>query len=65
MRFRKTLDSMLEGCQIVGADWRYRFVNDTAAMQYQRSKEELLGRTMMACFPGIEKRIYLPYCNAA
>ena len=55
LRFRKTLDSMLEGCQIVGADWRYRFVNDTAAMQYQRSKEELLGRTMMACFPGIEK----------
>ncbi|MCX6029383.1 MAG: ATP-binding protein [Chloroflexi bacterium] len=60
LRFRKTLDSMLEGCQIVGADWRYRFVNDTAARQKGQSKEEMLGRTMMVCFPGIEETDLFP-----
>ncbi len=27
-RFRSTLDNMLEGCQLIGFDWRYRYVND-------------------------------------
>ncbi len=54
-RYRGTLDSMLEGCQIVDGDWRYVYVNDAAARHSRRAKEELLGRTMMECYPGIEK----------
>jgi PAS domain S-box-containing protein len=46
---------MLEGCQIIGHDWRYVYLNDTAAFHGQRSKEELLGRTMMESYPGIER----------
>ncbi len=53
-RYRNTLDTMLEGCQIVGFDWRYLYLNDAAASQGRRAKGELLGRTMMEMYPGIE-----------
>jgi PAS domain S-box-containing protein len=54
-QYRTTLDSMLEGCQIIDADWRYVYLNDTAAEHGHRTKEELIGRTMMEAYPGIEK----------
>jgi PAS domain S-box-containing protein len=54
LRLRATLDSMLEGCQIVGFDWRYLYVNDAAAEQGRQPKQALLGRTMMEAYPGIE-----------
>ena len=50
-----TFDSLLEGCQIIGFDWRYIFVNHTAATQGRRTQAELLGRTMMECYPGIDQ----------
>ena len=54
-RYRTTLESMLEGCQIIGYDWRYLFINESAVSQGKLKKEELLGHTMMECYPGIEK----------
>lgn len=30
-RFRGTLDSMLEGFQLIGSDWRYLYINAAAA----------------------------------
>ena len=48
------LDSLLEGCQVIGFDWKYLYVNKTVATQGQSSKEELVGRTMMERYPGIE-----------
>jgi PAS domain S-box-containing protein len=48
------LESLLEGCQVVDRDYRYLYVNDTVATQGQRSKDQLIGRTMMECYPGIE-----------
>ena len=51
---RGVLDSLLEGCQVVGFDFRYVYLNDTATRHGQHSREELLGRTMMECYPGIE-----------
>ncbi len=53
-RYRTTLDHMLEGCQIIGSDWRYLYLNDVAAHHGRRRKEDLLGRTMMECYPDIE-----------
>lgn len=47
-------DNLLEGCQIIDFDWRYRYLNDSAAHHAQRAKETLLGYTMMECYPGIE-----------
>jgi diguanylate cyclase (GGDEF)-like protein/PAS domain S-box-containing protein len=53
-RFRSTLDSMLEGCQIIGFDWRYLYLNDAAVKHSKFRREELIGRTMMECYPDIE-----------
>lgn len=53
-RYRRTLDHMLEGCQIIGFDWRYLYLNDTAARYGRQPKEELLGRTVMERYPGFE-----------
>jgi two-component system, sensor histidine kinase and response regulator len=52
--YRHTLDNMLEGCQVVGFDWRYRYINAVAARQHRQPLEALIGRTMMEALPGIE-----------
>lgn len=49
------LDSLLEGCQVISFEWRYLYVNDTVAVQGALAKEKLLGRTMMECYPGIDR----------
>ncbi len=51
----ETMDQLLEGCQIIGPDWRYRYVNDAAARQGRRSKTEFIGRAMEEVYPGIER----------
>ncbi len=48
------LDHLLEGCQIIAFDFRYLYVNDVVAKQGRKSKDELLGHTMMENYPGIE-----------
>jgi PAS domain S-box-containing protein len=53
-RFHQTLDSMMEGCQFIGYDWRYLYVNDAIAKQGRYDKKELIGRTMMEIYPDIE-----------
>ena len=45
------LDSLTEGCQLIGRDWTYRYLNEAAARQGRRSRDELLGQTMMASIP--------------
>lgn len=55
MRYHRVLDAMLEGCQIIDFDWRYVYINEVVAEQGRRSPEELLGRTMMEMYPGIEQ----------
>jgi PAS domain S-box-containing protein len=54
-RFRSTLDLMVEGCQIIGHDWRYIYINDTAETHNRRPKEELIGQRYMDMWPGIEQ----------
>ncbi len=49
------LESLLEGCQVIGFDFRYLYVNGAVLAQARRSREDLVGRTMMECFPGIEQ----------
>ncbi|HET6559250.1 MAG TPA: PAS domain S-box protein, partial [Prolixibacteraceae bacterium] len=52
---RITLDSMLEGCQIIGFDWRYLYLNRTAEIHNRRLNKELLGNKFMDAWPGIEE----------
>lgn len=54
-RYRTTLDSILEGCQLIGFDWRYLYLNDAAAAHNRRANSELLGRTMLEVWPGIDQ----------
>jgi len=54
-RYRSTLDNILEGCQLIGHDWSYLYLNDAAAAHNRRPNAELLGRRMPEMWPGIEK----------
>ncbi|MBX3036456.1 MAG: diguanylate cyclase [Anaerolineales bacterium] len=54
-RYRNVLDNLMEGAQIISFDWRYLYVNDKVATQGRTIKENLLGRTMMEVYPGIEQ----------
>ncbi|MFH1880303.1 MAG: PAS domain S-box protein [Bacillota bacterium] len=53
-RYKQTLDNMIEGCQIVDHAWRYLYLNDAAVRHSQKTRDELLGHTMMEVYPGIE-----------
>ncbi len=53
-RYRDTLDNLIEGCQIVDADWRCRYVNPVAARHANRSPQSLVGRRLAQVHPGIE-----------
>jgi PAS domain S-box-containing protein len=53
-QLRAVFDGMFEGIQIIDSDWRYVYLNATAAEHGRRSRDELTGRTMMEAYPGIE-----------
>jgi PAS domain S-box-containing protein len=52
--YKHILDHLIEGCQIIGFDWRYLYVNEVTAQQGHQPKDALLGYTMMEKYPGIE-----------
>lgn len=54
-QLEQTLDHMIEGCQIISADFRYVYANRTVAKQGHSTKDQLLGRTIMEVYPGIEQ----------
>jgi hypothetical protein len=47
-------NNLLEGCQIISRDWKYLFVNGSVLAHARKSWEDLLGKTMMETYPGIE-----------
>lgn len=49
------LDALLTGCEIIGFDWRYRYINDAATHHKRRTRKAFLGHTIMELHPGIEK----------
>ncbi|MBK5273059.1 MAG: PAS domain S-box protein, partial [Bacteroidia bacterium] len=53
-QYRFLLQYMREGIQVLDFDWKYLFVNNTAAQYSKYTKEELLGYTMMEKYPGNE-----------
>jgi PAS domain S-box-containing protein len=55
LRYRDTLDHLLEGFQIIGFDWTYRYLNPAAARHGRQPVEALIGRTMMDAYPGIDR----------
>jgi PAS domain S-box-containing protein len=53
-QYRQTLDGLLEGCQIIGPNWRYIYINQAAARHGHQTPDRLIDRTMMEAYPGIE-----------
>jgi two-component system, cell cycle sensor histidine kinase and response regulator CckA len=53
---RDVLDSLQEGCQVIDFDWRYLYVNDAQVQQGRLPREQLIGRTMMECYPDFEQQ---------
>ena len=49
------LDALTEGVQVVSREWRYVYLNEAAARQGRKPRAELVGKTMMECYPGIER----------
>jgi PAS domain S-box-containing protein len=54
-RSRHALNHMLEGCQIIGFDWKYIYLNHSAEIHNRRPNEELIGKRYMDVWPGIEE----------
>jgi signal transduction histidine kinase len=48
------IDSLREGIQIIDRNWRYVYLNASAAEHGRKAVNDLLGRTMMECYPGID-----------
>jgi len=53
--YRTLFETMTEGCQIIGYDWKYLYMNSSAAKHARKTREELLGKTMLQVYPGIER----------
>ena len=51
--YRRTLDSLIEGFQVIGFDWTYLYVNPAAARHGQRRPDELCGRKIWEIYPDI------------
>jgi len=50
-RYVKVLDNMIEGVQIIGYDWLYKYLNDAVVSQSGYKREELLGRKFLEMYP--------------
>ncbi len=54
-RYGSVLDQLLEGFQVLDRRWRYLYVNDAVVAQARRTRAELLDRSMLELYPGIEQ----------
>lgn len=52
--FKNMLDNLMEGVQILNADFKYTYVNNAAAKQGRFLKDDLIGSTMPEKYPGVE-----------
>ena len=52
---RASIQKLMEGVQIIGFDWTYLYLNETAERHARRQAHELIGRRMMECYPGIDR----------
>jgi len=58
---RQALNHMLEGCLIIGFDWRISYVNDAHTRSGRRTKQDLLGRTMEEINPDIVETEFIAH----
>ncbi|MFH1060337.1 MAG: PAS domain S-box protein [Pseudomonadota bacterium] len=54
-RYRRLLDGMLEGCQVIAPDLTYVYVNQAAAGQGRQKVKAMVGRKMTKVYPNLER----------
>jgi two-component system cell cycle sensor histidine kinase/response regulator CckA len=54
-RFRGALDSMIEGCMLIDFEWRCLYINPAAAQHGFRERGDLIGRSILEVYPGLEQ----------
>ncbi len=52
-RYQYALDNMLEGCQIIGHDWRYLYLNESGAKFGHSTKDQIIGKKIFEVYPNI------------
>ncbi len=52
---RSILDGLIEGCQIIDRSFAYVYLNDVAVAQSRATRDALIGRAMVDCYPGIDR----------
>jgi len=52
--YHSAFDNMMEGCQVIGFDWRYLYLNPVAIVHSRKTKEELFGKKYTDVWPGCE-----------
>jgi hypothetical protein len=65
LQWKNTLDTMLEGAQIISFDWKFLYVNNTAITHNRYSKDELIGYTIKKKFPGRENFAFFRKLNVS
>jgi PAS domain S-box-containing protein len=54
-----SFDGISQGCYFIDFDWRYLYVNEAAARQGGRTRDDVLGRTVTDVCPTIAQRAVL------
>jgi len=53
--YGRLFDNLLEGCMVIGFDWTYLYLNEVAARHGNGKRADLLGRSMLEVYPGVEQ----------
>ena len=53
-RYQNILNAVMEGFQLIDHEFRYVYLNPAALKQSRYAEEQIIGRTMMELYPGIE-----------
>ncbi len=54
-KYKRTIDSLIEGFQILDRNWKYAYINLKAAEYGKNPPEDYIGKTVMEMYPGFEK----------
>ncbi len=57
----RAFDHLLEGCMILGFDWRCLYINETGLRYSRLTREQMVGRSLLESFPGFEQTEAYPY----
>ncbi len=58
----RVFDNFSEGCMLIGYDWTFLYVNNSARQNWLKKRKALIGKNLLEIFPDIEKtEIFIRY----